>query len=361
VTIQAHRYERDGSGIIPAAGVRATAERFSWRAVGGPHRATVAEEGPLPALAARFDALRCPLVLTSARTAAPCWWGFIATVALEWQGVRLSATLDGLANYVTCQFTDQVGGQTVEDIEGPVIDDVSVATYGIWESRIRISQGTAQQALAEATRELAIRRRPVPRYAFDGGTSGARLTYEAWGWWEYLFRRYYATTGTNSVETTAQVAAIVAAVGQVFAGVVATAPSGISTPETRDGDQLAGEIVERLLKAGSTTALRYLATVTPQRWIQLRPEPPMPDRAEMLRVRADRRLRDPLDQPLAPEVAPVGQWATFVDAPPSLSVGVMGDPTTLFVEAAEYQAADGMWRLETRGANDLAAILAGVS
>lgn len=355
--IRATRYERDFSGLIPAPRVMSRADRFSWRAVGGPHRATVIEEGPLVDLAARFDALRCPLVLTAERTGAPCWWGFVATVTLEWAGVRLSASLDGMANYVTCQFTDQVGGQTVDDIEGPVLDEVSIATYGIWESRVRISQGTAEQALAEATRELAVRRRPIPRLSFGGGVSGARLTLEGWGWWEYLFRRYYANTGTADVETSQQIVTIVNAVGQVFAGCVVTTPSGISTPETRDGDQLAGEVVARLLKAGTTTATRYIATVTPQRWLRISPEPAIPDASDMLRVRADRSIREPLDQPLAPEVAPVGRWARFVDAPPTLRYGAMSDPTTLFLEHAEYSVPERSWSIETRGGNDLGALL----
>lgn len=93
------------------------------------------------------------------------------------------------------------------------------------------------------------------------------------GWWERVNWRYYLNSGTNTVETTAQISAIITNMAPFIAAVDVLELSGISTLETRDGKRRGDEEIEELLNAGNTSGRRMLARVDENRRLLVYDEP----------------------------------------------------------------------------------------
>lgn len=345
--------DRNFTMPVAPVDVELVCQRFSWASVGGPHRATLVGQGDLRSLAAAFDRLRCPVMLRTA-WGAPCWWGFVSRVTLQYDGVTIGASLDEMTNMVTLLYTESVGGETVASAAGPEIDEVSIATYGIKEFRENMSQGDAASAALRLALLLKTQGRPVPLRSFGDLAERPTLTYECAGWWDTLWWRYYSRADHLTVATDAQITAIVAAAGQFLIGTLIPQTSGVSIPADQDGLSKAGDILSDLLRIGTTTAARYLAKVTQERALKVWPEPDIPDPAQMLIVHERTRvIHDSLDQPMLPHIPPVGLWSRLAKTLPTLRFGAMSDPRYAIIEHAEYVPEAGFWQIETRGANDL--------
>ena len=108
-------------------------------------------------------------------------------------------------------------------------------------------------------------------HEFKASKKGARLYCR--GWWERVSWRYYLNHGTNTVETTAQISAIIANMAPFITAVDILDASGISTLETRDGKRRGDEEIEELLNAGNTSGRRMLARVDEYRRLLVYDEP----------------------------------------------------------------------------------------
>ena len=100
-------------------------------------------------------------------------------------------------------------------------------------------------------------------HEFKASRKGARLYCR--GWWERVSWRYYLNSGTNTVETTTQIAAIITNMAPFITATDILDASGISTLETRDGKRRGSEEIEELLNAGTSSGYRLLGKVDESR------------------------------------------------------------------------------------------------
>jgi hypothetical protein len=164
------------------------------------------------------------------------------------------------------------------------------------------------------------------------------------GWWDTLRWRYYANGATESVETTHQIADVVNQSGQFLSGTDILDASGLSASEYRDGDSTAQDVLVNLLRTGTSSGHRLLATVTPDRLLRVYAEPLASSVA--LFVNADGRVSDRLGQPLPEGALPAGGWLALKDVP----VGAhFAGASPFFVERAEYDVQRGALHWEPRG------------
>lgn len=151
-------------------------------------------------------------------------------------------------------------------------------------------------------------------------------------------------------ETTAQIAAAIAKVGQFFTGTDIVDASGVYSSEYRDGDALASKVIGDLLLSGTSAGKRLLASVSLARRIAISVEPSKPASFDYF-MRSDGKVVDTFDVILPAHVCPVGQWMAVKDViAPTLDVTRLVDATVSFVERAEYVNGQGWQITQTRGA-----------
>jgi hypothetical protein len=348
-------WQRNGQASLVLPRVTWQVERLSWRAVGGPKLATIEAAGAPVALWDLVELLRCPAELRNAQGQA-VWWGYVAEVEVQVDAITVSVSLDTMANRVAVAYAyttadNPTGARATtawaEDAE-------SVAEYGTWERLESSSSDDTTTAASLRDSVLAAQRYPVAVPQIAPTARGIRASLQCRGWWETLSRRYYDNAGVSAVETTAQIAAIVAAVGEFVTAVDLVDVSGVSALEYRDGDTNAQAELEKLLERGSASGRRMLAVVTRERVLRIYQEP-LAGAAD-LRVRSDGSIRDPYDAPLGYAASPAGQWARLVDVvPAAVNTSYLSNPSVLFVEEAEWDEAQARFsRLEPRGASALA-------
>ncbi|GIV73532.1 hypothetical protein [Caldilinea sp.] len=341
-------WTRAGQPVHLPANLHFLPRRYSWTAVGGPEQAEVAVAGPPMALWNLLGWLRYPVVVHNG-LGEPVWWGYVAEVTVAVGGVGLGVSLDSMYNRVAVAFSYvEPGSQTVGTRETTdwSQDDDSAAEYGMKELLASVDGATVAQAENARDVLLAQHRLPVPVVEMaDGGELEARLLCR--GWWETLRWRYYANGATNSVETTAQVAAIVDAVGQFFTGVDVVDASGIYGSEYRSGDNTALDEVAALLRLGTGDGRRLLATVTVGRLLRVEAEP-QAGSLELF-LAGDGLVVDLLGRPLAPGLVPVGRWVGLRDVLPGGVPAYLGSPSPFFVERGEYAVERGRLSLTPRG------------
>lgn len=114
------------------------------------------------------------------------------------------------------------------------------------------------------------------------------------GWGETLNWRTYINAATGITETTAQIIAIIANMGQFITGVDIETPSGIYSAETRDGDRTGWEEIEDLLKSGTINNLRLLAEVSDARRLRVYEEPA--NYSATMQIEGDAEIGASLDQ-----------------------------------------------------------------
>lgn len=180
-------------------------------------------------------------------------------------------------------------------------------------------------------------------YDFKVSTGKKQAKLYCSGWLETLNWRSYLNTGTASVVTTTQIQAIVTNMGEFITGVDIEAASGISSPETRDGDRTGLEEIEDLLKTGTTNNRRLLAEVTPLRRLRIFEEP-VPVNDDLV-LQGDVEIGGSLDTMVnkawawwsAPGESYRHNTATATDAESAAEYGTKSQPLTLSA-ASETQA-----------------------
>lgn len=185
-------YDRNG-GIVPIpSGAIALPQRWSAKAIGGPHDAEVRIDGPRAALFSLSSWLGYEVRIVN-RDGQAVWWGDIEEIELTISGLTLGVSLANFANRIQVRYTaKQAGGQSDSADTAWLQDDASVTQYGTWERRINAT-GEMKAAEAEAQRYTALQRLATPTKTLrPGAPSGTPYaTLRCSGYWQRLKRFYY--------------------------------------------------------------------------------------------------------------------------------------------------------------------------
>jgi hypothetical protein len=342
--------ERNFSEPLSVPAVRYTPKWYSWRAIGGPYAAEVGVSGTPEALWEMIEKLRCPVEIVDEQGEA-CWWGFVNAVQIGIGPWSIGVSLETMFNRVAMAYSlVNPGSQTVgtRATTSWVQNDDSIATYGQKEFRGSLAGATTTQANAARDALLAQARYPIPDIRPRANSGELMATLECLGWWETLGWRYYANTNTSSVETTTQIAAMITAAGPFFLSTSIMSNSGITSSEYRDGESLAIEAIEKLLKGGTTNGRRLLATVTRERMVRVYEEPTAGANDYLLNSQGD--LSDSWELSIPRQRCTVGVWARLKDViPATADVSKLADPSRIFIEAAEFNADKLTYSPEPRG------------
>jgi len=149
----------------------------------------------------------------------------------------------------------------------------------------------------------------------------------------------------DKVDTAKQILAIFAQAGVVLTDFDVGISSGITSNQYRDGENTAMDEVEKLLEAGSSSGLRLIPSVTPDRAVHLTIQATSTGNEVYDR---DGILYQPNGTPVAMGVLPVAQWVRELGVPQNLDF--MVDTAAQFVEGAEYDCERG--ELNWWGEND---------
>lgn len=149
------------------------------------------------------------------------------------------------------------------------------------------------------------------------------------------------------LETSEQVKRIVSVSGQFLTACDVLTASGVYSSAYRAGDLTALAEIEALLKAGSTSDVRILATITPARRVQLYAEPAATVIANY--IDAQGNLYDASRNPVGAELCPAGIWCGLLDVlPQSVNLSRLAPVNPFFVESASVDVRSGRWRPQPR-------------
>lgn len=169
------------------------------------------------------------------------------------------------------------------------------------------------------------------------------------GW--YLRFRLWATEDTGTLAET-----MLAAKAQ-FVTLTTGYTSGVYGYSTMDQQAAVLDELERLVKIGATGGSRVLVDISPDRVLSLVTQPTaLPGQTlRMYTAGGKVRLTDAAGSPWPVGLLPVGLWVELADMDSDLAGE--GGMSPAFVEAAEYDAEAGEWRIEFEGERSLADIL----
>jgi len=334
-----------GDVLVPVD-VDWTIDRYSFAAIGGPKQAVVKATGPDDDLWELVKWLRCPAEIYS-DAGDPLWWGYLAEARVTATNrfsprpgrVTANISLDQMHNYIAVAYTkiDPDTGFEDRDTTAWTSGTASISEFGTKELLWTCSAATETHALAARDMKLAQDQYPTAYITPAYDTSRSEATLICRGWWDTLSWRYYANSGTATVDTAEQVYDILTAKGQYFTAIHQDITSGITLRETRDGDASALYEATQLLETGTNNYRRMLAHVDPDRSVRIYEEPLI---ESALSLAQDFSLWDRYGNEIRKETCPAGQWARLKDViPPELDASQMSDPTRMFIEEMEYNPA----------------------
>jgi hypothetical protein len=307
-------------------------ERYSFSAVGGPRSAVIkvgaAEERAMWEL---LEYLRCPIEIYDDREAC-VWWGYVSNVEINVGKMKVGVSLDTMFNNIAVIYTVN----NAKAITAFEYDAVSVAIYGVKEFIATLSGANEQTALSYRSSLLDMSKYPTPTIDIAENT-GLSATINCAGWFETLDWKYYSYTGSGDLSNKTQIENIVNTAGQFLTGIEWRGT--INTPSSdpnRNGDTTALHNLLELLDAGSDNK-RLLAYATRDRRLIVYPEPdPDPYRPEIYLL-SDGTVQNVWGDPYYASACPAGVWARLKDViPGSVDLGLIADPTMLFIEEADY-------------------------
>ena len=259
---------KDYSDIGEMGKIDYRVQRYSRSVQGGPNTATISAFGSFEALYNLAQKLRCGVVISDAQ-GRDVWWGYLDGVEINTKGLRLSVGLAGMWNTVYVQYTDDVTATTT----AAGTHAASIASYGTKEIIVSAAD-LASSTAAEAMRDRLVEFYGLPRVERTPSSNPEFMAVlNCAGWWNTLNWRYYTNAGVDTVDTTALIADIATTSGQFLAGSELATTSGITVPETRAGEQRAGDEIAKLLQVGISGGNRLKAKVTKSRILRVEAEP----------------------------------------------------------------------------------------
>lgn len=321
-------------------------KRYSWAAVGGPEQAEIAVVGTGPRLFEILNWLRYPVTLNH-RGYVGVWWGYVHEVEVSYGAVTVGASLDALGNSVAVAFTetDPVSHATLQDTTAWSTDATSTAEYG---TRQLLLSFNGEEAAAIKLRDtaLAARKWPAPTVRV-GSLSEPGGVLRCRGWWDTLSWKYYTNAGTDDVDTATQASDAITDAGQFLSGTKVLDTSGVTTLETREGNQTALDEIASLLEVGTTNGRRLLARVRADRKVEIYEEPASSTVDYYLT--ADGALHLPSSRVVRPESCPNAAWVHLRDVVGlSANLSWVANPSPFFLERTEYDCESGQLTIEPR-------------
>ena len=186
----------------------------------------------------------------------------------------------------------------------------------------------------------------VGRDADGQYSNGALLLWTGSGWAAPYTTTDMAFKLWATLDSTVKIAGIVAGAIGVVSGTYAQNTSGVRTRRLRDNRSTCWEEIKQLLDTGNSAGARLLCSVTPQGTLVVDAEPTYDAQTALIWTR-DGRLRYSNGRYLLPGVLPVGKW---VQVESLLQADWQADTTRFLVDAAEYDAQNGRWTLQPKGA-----------
>lgn len=177
---------------LALAQVELEPEDYDWDVLGGPKTARIRTHGNATELWELIEWLRCPIEILDENLEA-VWWGFVKEIEIQIGAITIGVSLDGMANKVAVAYSYVEPGSNTTGSRATtawVLDDESVATYGIKEQLGTLSQATHE--LATATRDTALNtlKFPIP-IVRQGDDDGLSVILHCAGWFETLDWQYY--------------------------------------------------------------------------------------------------------------------------------------------------------------------------
>jgi hypothetical protein len=343
-------WRRDFTAELATPRMTFAVMRHSWRAIGGPHQATIRATGDLRALWELIETLRYPIELVDEH-GEPRWWGYVAEAEVRVEGIAISVSLDSMANRVAVAYayTTEQNPSGERATTAYAQDDTSVDEYGTIERLESSASDDTETAVALRDSVLEALRWPQPQVRIEPGGREIQATLYCRGWWDTLRWRMYDNAGIDVVETTTQVEEIIDELGEFIEGVLIETASGVQALEYRDGDTNAQAEIEALMGRGTSNDRRVLAEVTRERYVRLYEEPASGSGDYLLL--ADGTLHDAYDNPLPPGACVAGVWARLKDVlPATIDTTRLTDPALVFIEECEWDEENyRIGRIEPRG------------
>jgi len=333
-------------------------ERYSHSAIGGPKTARINVYGDDNDLWQLVSLIRCPIEIYNDLGEA-VWWGWIANVEANvmasggsHERVKIGASIDTMYNSIAVAYNkvDLTSGAQQRDTTTWANGTVSQSEYGVRE--LLWSSSSATQVHAEAARDMRLAQSQYPQAIIvpvDANNSGAAITCR--GWWDTMSWRYYANSGTATVDTATQAGTVIASKGQFINSVFVDVTSGITIREERDGDGSAMYELLEMLKMGTTNYRRMLVELDKNRNARIYEEPAIT--ANTYQLLASGGAIDQAGSEMRRDHAPmklVGNWAKWKDIiPPSVDTTILSDPGVVFIEDCEYDVGKDKLIITPRG------------
>jgi len=151
---------------------------------------------------------------------------------------------------------------------------------------------------------------------------------------------YFTLYQDNQVDSTLQIADLVTDFGQFFTATDLEALSGLLLSSYQDGDNTALSVVEGLLAAGGANGRRLLASVDPNRRVQIWEEPAVTGLSYTLDSQA--QLHGTGGILVNENQPPVGVWCRLTDVLPGVvDLTKLVDPSLQFIEGSGWSAGSG--------------------
>ncbi len=341
---------RNFTGNLLLPDYQFSVNRYSFSAQGGPQQAEIAVDGEDFDLWRLVELIRCPIEIRTAG-GQMVWWGYIAETQAHIGGFKVGATVDTMFNRIAVAYNevDETTGDQERGTTEWVDGIISQFDYGVKEMLISNSGSTLEHT--EYARDVKLKQVQFPQALIipeSNVEKGGLLVCR--GWFETLGWKYYQNLGVNLVDTATQIGTICASKGQFFASVHVEDISGISIPETRDGDGTALYEVLELLKMGTSNYQRLMALVDENRNLRIFEEP---SDNPFYKLYADGHLEDYYASPVDKQICPVGVWARWIDViPPAVDTSLLAEPSKIFIEESEYDVLADTLTLTPRGMLD---------
>ena len=326
---------------------------YSFAAIGGPERASIAVDGSATALWEAVEWLRCPLEIRDAR-GTPVWWGYVASVDVAVGAITVGVSLDDMATRVAVAYSGLASGSMAAGNRATTGWEESAATileYGkkdLMVTAVSLDDIAAVGYAQRLANDLGV---PVPTVNLGGsGGSSAMLTCR--GWWDTLGWNYYSNGGLADTGLSSQIQAIITAAiaaNSFIVGLDIETVSTLTTTQYRDGDRTGLAEILSLMQMGNGSGKRMLATVKSDRRIRLYTEPTAAVGSDYY-VDAAGQMYDQYEVLLANHTCPVAVWCRLKDVlPESAGLSRLANPSPFFVERNQYDVGSGRLTPEPRG------------
>lgn len=314
-----------------------TVQKYSWKALGGPEKATILVKAGREDLYELLEWVRYGVQIDN-DAGKPVWWGYVSRVEVNDGHMQTFADVEQMANRIAVAYTlTSAGASTTGERKTTdwVEDADSIGEFGTRELLASHGNTTETHALVERNRLLSRHKYPTGEVKFVQMDEPLSAVIYCAGWWTSVEWRYALVASPGHlVETSTQVHDILTSFAQFFQAVHLQCASGIQTDPFRNGDADALYETEELLSMGTVNGRRMLSSVDQFRICEITEEPPS-SQIDITVDRAGKMYR--FGEIVDPTTCPAGMWARLSDGlPGNLDTSRLSGFGPFMIERAEY-------------------------